>query len=101
MSIRRETPIIDVVYDNVEGWHRFTSPELPELLVLVTPNEYDSGTAAVSRAIETLVESEKSTVRARELPRQPTCECEKVSIDGGIRPRVLRYAIEPATKLPS
>jgi hypothetical protein len=48
-------PVVDVMYENVEGWHRFTSPQIPGFCVIVEPDQFQTGLDDVPDAIATII----------------------------------------------
>lgn len=63
--------IIDVVYEDVQGWHKFTSPHVFGLYILVGPDQYWMGREDLPAAIEDLIAAnfkKRVTVRAVDAP---------------------------------
>jgi hypothetical protein len=77
-------PIVDVVYEDVEGWHRFTSPHIPGLYVIVEPDQYWMGYEDVPRVIEMLASGDDKKVAVRAVDRPP----------GNAKPKILHYSVE-------
>src|SRR5262249_32007837 len=50
--------VINVIHEAVEGYHRFTSPQIPGLCVLVEPDQYDLGVADLPDAIALLMQAD-------------------------------------------
>ena len=48
-------PVVDVMYENVEGWHRFTSPQIPGFCVIVEPNQFQTGLDDIPEAIAIII----------------------------------------------
>jgi hypothetical protein len=48
-------PVVDVMYENVEGWHRFTSPQIPGFCVIVEPDQFQTGLDDVPEAITNII----------------------------------------------
>lgn len=51
-------PVVDVIYEPVEGYHRFTSPQIPGLCVIVDPEQYKLGVADLPDAIALLLRAD-------------------------------------------
>lgn len=64
-------PIVDVVYEDVEGWHRFTSPHIPGLYVIVEPDQFWMGYEDVPRVIEMLAGADHKRVAVRAVDSPP------------------------------
>lgn len=82
-------PTVDVVYEHVRGWHKFTSPHVFGLYIIVGPDQYWMAREDLPAAIEELIAAnfrKKVTARAVESPRDE-------------RPNVLRFELDriPAT----
>jgi hypothetical protein len=62
-------PVVSVCYENIEGWHRFTSPQIPGFCVIVEPSQFQVGLDDVPRAIELIIASDHGKrVTATPLP---------------------------------
>jgi hypothetical protein len=48
-------PVVSVHYENIEGWHRFTSPQIPGFCVIVEPDQFEIGLEDVPRTIELMI----------------------------------------------
>lgn len=80
--------VVSVFYEDVEGWHRFTSPQMPGFCVIVEPPNYAAAVADIPEAIRVLYERDfKTTITITQL---------KTFMHHGPaeKPPVLHFAIE-------
>jgi hypothetical protein len=85
------TSIIDVLYESVDGFHRFTSPQIPGLCVVVEPDQYTLALEDLPTAIALLIEGDfghKATVN-----RVETLDDYSPLIPKGNRDKILHFAI--------
>lgn len=85
-------PIIDVVYENVEGYHRFTSPQIPGLYVIVEPKDFEAGLDDVPEAIRILIEDKGKNKVA--VHRVPTFDSFIKRMPEKRRPHIFHYSVE-------
>jgi hypothetical protein len=50
--------IINVLYESVDGFHRFTSPQMPGLCIIVEPDQYALALEDLPTAIALLIEGD-------------------------------------------
>lgn len=53
--------MITVLYECDDGWHKFTSPELPGLYMIVPPDDIAAACADLPSAIEALIYADTGT----------------------------------------
>jgi hypothetical protein len=96
MALGLETmPVVAVVYENVEGYHRFTSPQVPGLFVIVEPADYKVGLDDVPAALGMLIESDtggKVSVRQIETFSEYT---DRMPDDA--KPTIFHFVVESAS----
>jgi hypothetical protein len=83
-------PIVSVCYENVEGWHRFTSPQIPGFCVIVEPDQFQIGLDDVPKALELIIASDHGK-RVTASPLPPYSEY--FARAPSKAPRIYHYAI--------
>jgi len=87
-------PVVDVVHEVVDGWHRFTSPQVPGLYIIVGANDYVAGLNDVPHAIELLIEGDYGRKVAVKQTGTFAAYTDRMPAD--MRPTIFHYVIEPA-----
>jgi hypothetical protein len=80
--------IISVAHESKDGWHKFTSPEMPGLYIVAAPDNLEAAYEDIPRAIEELIFADTG--------RRVTVQLEKdrTGLASHPRPRIQRYFVE-------
>jgi hypothetical protein len=88
-----EVSIISVVHEFEDGWHKFTSLEVPGLYMVVSAHDLEAAYDDLPRAIELLIfmdTSKRVSVRSEKTYREYLN-----NLPQSHRPEIRHYSVEP------